>query len=495
MNLNIAIKNLEHAQDKFIKNPYSKKELLTDIYNDISYPFGVLLLKFIYNEYEKIFNKIYDILKNNNDITEDLIESILNCIDDKTQYSDPYLFLLKCEISNLNVDSFINFKKIIENKLKRFTHLQDFYYEAINLCFNINHEKLKKYTINQRISFYYNSPSGLNVIRDFTKYTSYTEKYVIHSLNKDIPKDFNKTPETCLELFDNDNDTYFSRVINTKIKDIKKLEQLYYSLVSSLNYIDETPTTDFMSRKMKTTYDEKENKIIYSLKKDYNITLPNNLIKLDDSLIDIYKTIEFNNVLSLCNYEFNKLLEFRDNIIIKECKICKKLFITTDSRKEYCDNKFTSSKYNGVCSDENVGKKIAEKINKSPLDIKTSKILRRLKDRSKSNTNNILKNDTNALQDFQDIKKLFDKSVISKTNYEKILDFFDTLKPYIYNQKMLIDYCIENKISTDILNLNKKRLFIIHKNNDTFPIIRTQKSKSKSITKKPIQYIKNSKSK
>lgn len=459
MNLNIAIKNLEHAQDKFIKNPYSKKELLTDIDNDISYPFGVLLLKFIYNEYEKIFNKIYDILKNNNDITEDLIESILNCIDDKTQYSDPYLFLLKCEISNLNVDSFINFKKIIENKLKRFTHLQDFYYEAINLCFNINHEKLKKYTINQRISFYYNSPSGLNVIRDFTKYTSYTEKYVIHSLNKDIPKDFNKTPETCLELFD--NDTYFSCVINTKIKDIKKLEQLYYSLVSSLNYIDETPTTDFMSRKMKTTYDEKENKIIYSLKKDYNITLPNNLIKLNDSLIDIYKTIEFNNVLSLCNYEFNKLLEFRDNIIIKECKICKKLFITTDSRKEYCDNKFTSSKYNGVCSDENVGKKIAEKINKSPLDMKTSKILRRLKDRSKSNTNNILKNDTNALQDFQDIKKLYDKSVISKTNYEKILDFFDDLKPYIYNQEMLTNFCKENNISTDMLDLKKSNFVIL----------------------------------
>ena len=341
------------------------------------------------------------------------INEISSCIQDNIQYTDPYLFLLKCELLDLKLQ-FINelaisqLLGIVNSTIQKYVNLQDFYYEALNLCFNKSHLVLNKYNLEQRIALYSATSNGFNALRDFSKYALYSERYIVEYKGKEIFMDTNYTDsEDGLDLFT-------------------------------------TPSTDVLSRKIHVTYDKKEKKLHYNFHKNYNITVQETPELEDYKNININKVIEFKNVLSLCNFEFNKLLEYKNSFIIKECQLCKKLFITTNNERVYCSNIFIE--YGEPCSSPKVGKKIFEQLDLKEKEKVNSpkqrykKIYKRLKARQSTKD----KKASSTLFNCYYIEKLQDDTL------NKILDFFGNLPTNTYNENDFKKFCEDNTIKLDI---------------------------------------------
>lgn len=447
-------------------NPFRSEVLILNEEKNEQYYYGELLLKFIYTNYEKVFydinksfskcvrllekskffyrpatsfdfskekRKIKNIIKYTNNIgpyhrkrmlpDESLnyneatffINTISSCISDEIQYADPYLLLLKCELLDLKADiSSINTVSGLCNKiskiLKIFTNLQDFYYEAINFCFNINHEVLNKYTLEQRIALYYSSSIGFNAMRDFSKYASSTERYIVK---------YNK---------------------NEKLTD-----NYYYSTEDGLDLFT-TPATDVLSRKLQVTYDKKEKKLHYNMKKNYNVTVNETPELMDYENIHTNKVVELKNVLSLCNFEFNKLLEYKNFVTIKECQLCKKLYIPRNNNSVYCDNIFLN--YDEPCSSPKVGKKIFEQIgNKLKLDT-PQKIFEKVYKRLNGRRHSV---DKAAAYDLYNFYSSYKDEICSTDDFVTVLNYFNNLAPNTYNKSEFQIFCESNNINFTII--------------------------------------------
>ena len=421
----------------------NNKELSLQL-NNIKYSYGELLVSFIYTNYTPIIKFIkttYDnlkikelweeiqktnpmpkeleklIVKTNTSDSENLqkikidlynsLDSFFNTViykniylNDKKYQNDMFLKLFIYEFfilyNKLNKVEF-NFEEIlngIDKIIYKISNLQDLYYEAINICFNASHVLLKKYDVDTRLNIYANMPYSVNAIKHFYKSSHMLECY--------LP----------MSALDNLNKKIFNYEDNYQDEDI----DLY------------SPSTDVMSRKDTVKYDSKKNKIIHTYPKNYNLA-PDNLKKCEKYI----KVIEFDSLLSLCNFLFFKLIDCKSSFTIQECGLCQKLFYKKKtSAKIYCDNIFTNGKR---CSDKNVGAKISQKVKdkNSQLDKKYNSIYQRLFKRE----NDDPFEPRETLSDFKKFRKAFKKNIITLDEFSTILKYYDKLDKRIYSTENL----------------------------------------------------------
>ena len=369
------------------------------------YKYGQLLLYFIYTDYPSLLKNYYNEFSNERTFFNNTL------FDDERFKKDLFFQLILFEVYKIynSSDASVTFENIIKEVSNKIFNLQDLYYEALNICFNKSHKLLGNYSINARLDYYSNLPLGINALTHLSNNTSYSENYILTDDISDLNKNLFNTEEN---YFDDDLTTY-------------------------------PPSTEIDSRLDIISYND--NELYHTENKSYS--LPNNevLVKLKDKTYkekQLVKVINLNSLLDLCSFEFFKLLENRDIFTIQECKLCRKLFIKpSTSKKEYCDNILTSDNpaFNKPCSAKNVGNKII-----SELNIKTNNslklyetIYKRFDMRATRNSNS--KKELEVLNILKKSKVAFKNKLISLSEFNYLLEEFNTLKPLSFNKDTLTD--------------------------------------------------------
>ena len=376
--------------------------------NGTEYKYGQLLLYFIYTDYPSLLKYYYSKYSTEKTFFNNTL------FEDERFKKDPFFQLILFEVYKIYNSSDISIRfedldQTLEELLYKISNLQNLYYEALNICFNKFHKRLKNYSINARLDYYSNLPYGINVLTHLSNNTSYSENYILTDDISDLNKNLFNTEEN---YFDYDLTTY-------------------------------PPSTEIDSRLDIISYND--NELYHTENKSYS--LPNNevLVKLKDKTYkekQLVKVINLNSLLDLCSFEFFKLLENRDTFTIQECKLCRKLFIKpSTSKKEYCDNILTSENptFNKPCSAKNVGNKII-----SELNIKTNNslklyetIYKRFDMRATRNSNS--KKELEVLNILKKSKVAFKNKLISLSEFNYLLEDFNTLKPLSFNKDTLTD--------------------------------------------------------
>lgn len=388
-------------------------------FNEVFYSYGDILLKFIYTDYTPIYQKMLKILKetnskketldklNNEELFSYLINLLKKIISSKeAENNDPIYLLIFYELfvkySNLNYDSDCSKEiEFIKNFPSIILKLQDFYYEALNICFNRSYKFLRKLPINARLDYYSHFEYSINVLTHLAN-----EQYII------------AYPTTLKEL----NKDAFN-------EDKNYVDDIY-------NYLDcYSTSTNVEFRKDKPYYDRKNKVIKHTVSNNYNLTHTTNYVierikqkkyKEPDCLL----ALNFNNISSLCSYEFYKLIEKREKFSIQECKLCNKLFIKRiNSKKEYCDNIFEDNK---PCSQ--IGRRIINEINKNNDNIENlyNKIYKKIWNRA----NNYNK-DKEFLKTIQKLNKAYTKRKISSNEFQNCLEEFEKIKKNSFEKNNL----------------------------------------------------------
>lgn len=390
--------------------------------NSTEYKYGQLLLYFIYTDYPALLKYYYSKYSTKETLYLPLLdyfskysnkETFFNnsTFEDERFKKDPFFQLMLFEVYKIynNSDASVTFEDIINEVSNKIFNLQDLYYEALNICFNKSHKLLGNYSINARLDYYSNLPIGINALTHLTNSTSYSENYILIDNISDLNKNLFNSEKN---YFDDDLSTY-------------------------------PPSTEVESRLDIISYNNSE--LHHTKNKSYS--LPNNevLSKLIDKTYtekQLVKVINLNSLLDLCSFEFFKLLENKDTFIIQECKLCKKLFIKpSTSKKEYCDNILTSDNkaFNKPCSAKNVGNKIISELNtKTNNSLKLyEKIYKRLDMRATRNSSS--KKELEVLNILKKSKTAFKDKQISLSEFNYLLEEFNTLKPLSFNINTLSD--------------------------------------------------------
>lgn len=276
--------------------------------------------------------------------------------------------------------------------LKSLPHLQDHFYEAVNICLNTDHKILKDYSLAERLNYY--SSFEVNIFKDFSYFASYNEVFVPDS-------DINL--ENDIILYNNAEKTFC------------------------------LPTnTDVQSRLNKPKYDKKSKKIIDNIK-NYNLIY--NYSPNHNDNLKLVKVLDFNNLISLLFYCFNILIEYNQQYHVKECKLCNKMFITANKSKLYCDNIFGNK--GKPCS--KIGRRLIHKINQDEIYESYMKIYKRLDNRNYNR-------DKIAFNDYKNLYTDYKNNKISELQIKEIINFFDNLSENTYDEEILNKLLKELKI-------------------------------------------------
>lgn len=388
--------------------------------NGTEYKYGQLLLYFIYTDYPSLLKYYYSKYSTEKTFFNNTL------FEDERFKKDPFFQLILFEVYKIYNSSDISIRfedldQTLEELLYKISNLQDLYYEALNICFNKSHKLLGNYSINARLDYYSNLPLGINALTHLSNNTSYSENYILTDNISDLNKDLFDSEEN---YFDDDLTTYPP---STEVE--SRLDIISYNnseLHHTKNKSYSLPDNEVLSRLTNKTYKEKQ----------------------------LIKVINLNSLLDLCSFEFFKLLENKDTFIIQECKLCKKLFIKpSSSKKEYCDNILTSENpvFNKPCSSKNVGNKIISELNtKTNNSLKLyEKIYKRLDMRATRNSSS--KKELEVLNILKKSKTAFKNKQISLSEFNYLLEEFNTLKPLSFNKDTLTDKMksIINKFDTN----------------------------------------------
>lgn len=392
-------------------------------YKNKKYKYGELLLSFIYKDYSEVIEYLDKKLKIINSVEKysaliEILDEIINNNSFKkisTFKDDPFCLLLLYELHKIKLfldENILNLDKDniakqqieeIDKIIFKFKNLQNIFYRAIDVCLNNSHLVLNKLSRDNRLNIYYNLPYEPNIFKNVFDNSLLGEIFI---------------PEN----------------------DIKNLNQ---ELLSEKHFDEKYDLYEFKpdnydSRLNETTYDVTNHSINYTKPKNYYFNMEDTFHKQE-----YIKVLDFGNVFSLCLFEFNKLVEDK-NVTVRECKLCKKFFVTTvKSKKEYCDNIF--KQYNKPCSDPSVGAKIFFEINNANNNsLKLYyRIYKRLDNRPSDNIH-----DKEALHILKKCYQSFYKNEISINEFNLILDEFNILKPNTFDMKLLTNKAksIINKI-------------------------------------------------
>lgn len=387
---------------------------------------GNILMDFIYRDFSELSEKIKNCIENffndskvflDKTILKDkldkflnnssLIESILEfqIISLAEKHYEKYI----SSTTNNNVSEILksgtfrkskNSKGTINNSflyevamiLKSLPHLQDHFYEAVNICLNTDHKILKDYSLAERLNYY--SSFEVNIFKDFSYFASYNEVFVSDS-------DINL--ENDIILYNNAEKTFC------------------------------LPTnTDVQSRLNKPKFDEDESKVIDSFK-NYNLIY--GYPPKHNKNLKLVKVLDFNNLISLLFYCFNILLEYNQEYHVKECKLCHTMFITTNKSKLYCDNIFGNEEK--PCS--KIGRSFIHKTTQDEIYKSYMKVYKRLNNRTYNR-------DKIAFNDYNNLYKDYKNNKISELQIKEIINFFDNLSANTYDEENLKKLLKELKI-------------------------------------------------
>lgn len=195
-----------------------------------------------------------------------------------------------------------------------------------------------------------------------------------------------------------------------------------------------------------------------SIRNNYNI-----IKKTNEPNLNTY--VEFNDINSMCLFAFNKM--FEQNIIIKKCKNCNKLFIA-DNKREYCDR----IQENGLkCSQ--IGYSFKEKKKNDLLLQEYMKAYKRVQNFYYKNKSSISTSVKDTI--FANLRSIYDKAQNDITNKEKYLKKFekynyDNLKEiYILTTKKddelyIISFENKKKNSNVKPSTNKQNVYSVYSN-------------------------------